>query len=168
MDDPNDDALSDKHGCPTYMSPEILVTSNGHYSGKAADCWSLGVILYTMLMGRYPFHDVDTSVLFSKIKRGNFVIPDTISIHARCLIRSLLRREPSERLTAEELLSHKWFELMTQKSHSHKPYLTLNSAQNRYDSLIAFEECKISDQIVPDLSSSDDNNASFSNEAVVS
>lgn len=104
-----DDALSDKHGCPAYVSPEILNTT-GTYSGKAADVWSLGVMLYTLLVGRYPFHDSDPSALFSKIRRGQFCIPDHISPKARCLIRSLLRREPSERLTAPEILLHPWFE----------------------------------------------------------
>lgn len=104
-----DDALSDKHGCPAYVSPEILNTT-GTYSGKAADVWSLGVMLYTLLVGRYPFHDSDPSALFSKIRRGQFCIPDHISPKARCLIRSLLRREPSERLTAPEILLHPWFQ----------------------------------------------------------
>nr|XP_015097913.1 tribbles homolog 1 [Vicugna pacos] len=104
-----DDALSDKHGCPAYVSPEILNTT-GTYSGKAADVWSLGVMLYTLLVGRYPFHDSDPSALFTKIRRGQFCIPDHISPKARCLIRSLLRREPSERLTAPEILLHPWFE----------------------------------------------------------
>uniref|UniRef100_A0A286XHK9 Tribbles homolog 1 n=2 Tax=Cavia porcellus TaxID=10141 RepID=A0A286XHK9_CAVPO len=103
-----DDALSDKHGCPAYVSPEILNTT-GTYSGKAADVWSLGVMLYTLLVGRYPFHDSDPSALFSKIRRGQFCIPDHISPKARCLIRNLLRREPSERLTAPEILLHPWF-----------------------------------------------------------
>ncbi|XP_070337691.1 tribbles homolog 1 isoform X2 [Equus asinus] len=104
-----DDALSDKHGCPAYVSPEILNTT-GTYSGKAADVWSLGVMLYTLLVGRYPFHDSDPSALFSKIRRGQFCIPDHISPKARCLIRSLLRREPSERLAAPDILLHPWFE----------------------------------------------------------
>ena len=49
-----DDLLSDKHGCPAYVSPEILRT-NSQYSGRAADMWGLGVMLYTMLVGRYVF-----------------------------------------------------------------------------------------------------------------
>ncbi|XP_011225174.1 tribbles homolog 1 isoform X2 [Ailuropoda melanoleuca] len=111
-----DDALSDKHGCPAYVSPEILNTT-GTYSGKAADVWSLGVMLYTLLVGRYPFHDSDPSALFSKIRRGQFCIPDHISPKARCLIRSLLRREPSERLTAPEILLHPWFESVLQPGY---------------------------------------------------
>ncbi|KAK1795565.1 hypothetical protein P4O66_001059 [Electrophorus voltai] len=104
----NDDSLSDKHGCPAYVSPEIL-NASGSYSGKAADVWSLGVMLYTILVGRYPFHDVEPGSLFSKIRRGQFSIPETLTPKARCLIRSVLRREPAERLTSREILEHPWF-----------------------------------------------------------
>lgn len=51
LDNPEDDMLHDKRGCPAYVSPEIL-RSHAPYSGKAADMWSLGVILFTMLVGR--------------------------------------------------------------------------------------------------------------------
>lgn len=104
----SDDSLSDKHGCPAYVSPEIL-NASGSYSGKAADVWSLGVMLYTILVGRYPFHDVEPGSLFSKIRRGHFSIPETLTPKARCLIRSILRREPAERLTSREILEHPWF-----------------------------------------------------------
>ncbi|CAN8026689.1 unnamed protein product [Ixodes persulcatus] len=110
LEDPSSDALSDKHGCPAYVSPEILTTSaGGRYSGRAADCWSLGVLLYTLLVGRYPFHDSDPGALFAKIRRGVFSVPESLGPRARCLVRSLLRKDPSERLTAEEVLGHPWF-----------------------------------------------------------
>lgn len=51
LDDPEEDLLQDKRGCPAYVSPEIL-RAHTTYSGRAADMWSLGVILYTMLVGR--------------------------------------------------------------------------------------------------------------------
>ncbi|KAG7458127.1 hypothetical protein MATL_G00234860 [Megalops atlanticus] len=104
-----DDSMSDKHGCPAYVSPEILISS-GSYSGKQADAWSLGVILYTLLVGRYPFHDSDPGALFSKIRRGQYCLPEGLSPQAKCLLRSLLRKEPSERLTAAEVLIHPWFQ----------------------------------------------------------
>ena len=55
LDNADDDWLSDKHGCPAYVSPEIL-KCNTRYSGRMADMWGLGVMLYTMLVGRYEVY----------------------------------------------------------------------------------------------------------------
>ena len=139
----DDDSLCDKHGCPAYVSPEILNTSSS-YSGKCADIWSLGVILYTMLVGRYPFHDKDPSVLFGKIRCGKFNIPDSVSPQAKCLIRSLMRVDPTERLTADEVLEHPWF-------------------HNFHDKIAPTRSGKIQDdQLVPDMSIADDEDSFFS------
>lgn len=102
-----DDSLWDKHACPAYVGPEIL-SSRPSYSGKAADVWSLGVALFTMLAGRYPFQDSEPALLFGKIRRGTFALPEGLSAPARCLIRCLLRKEPSERLVALGILLHPW------------------------------------------------------------
>ncbi|XP_023656504.1 tribbles homolog 2 [Paramormyrops kingsleyae] len=134
-----DDSLSDKHGCPAYVSPEILNTT-GSYSGKAADVWSLGVMLYTILVGRYPFHDVEPSSLFSKIRRGQFSIPESLTPKARCLIRSILRREPAERLTSREILDHPWF------SSSIRSTVLGQGKQDK----------ETSDQVVPDVNMEED------------
>ncbi|XP_071482218.1 tribbles homolog 2-like [Diadema antillarum] len=133
LESPDNDSLSDKHGCPAYVSPEILLT-NGSYSGKAADVWSLGVILYTMLVGRYPFHDSDPAALFTKIRLGQYQLPDSMSTQAKSVIHSLMRVDPSERLTAEEILQHPWFR---NASLPHR-------SSRRADS-------KIPDQLVPDF-----------------
>lgn len=102
-----DDSLEDKHGCPAYVGPEIL-SSKSSYSGKAADVWSLGVALYTLLVGCYPFQDTKPASLFGKIRRGRFAVPEDLSPRARCLIRCLLRKDPVERLTARGILLHPW------------------------------------------------------------
>jgi len=107
LEDYADDLLSDKHGCPAYVSPEIL-RSNTQYSGRSADMWGLGVMLYTMLVGRYPFHGAEHSGLFAKIRRGQFTLPDNLSSRAKCLIKCLLRKDPSERITTEDVLVHPW------------------------------------------------------------
>jgi len=105
----DDDLLHDKRGCPAYVSPEIL-RANAKYSGRAADMWSLGVILYTILVGRYPFNDTEHALLFGKISRGQFYTPEWLTPRARCLVRSLLRLEPTERLTAADVLMHPWLQ----------------------------------------------------------
>ncbi|TGZ49058.1 Tribbles-like protein [Temnothorax longispinosus] len=103
----DDDKLTDRRGCPAYVAPEVL-RSGRAYSGKAADIWSLGVLLYTMLVGRYPFNDAEHASLFAKISRGLFAVPEGLSPRAKCLIRSLLRKEPSERPYAEDVPLHPW------------------------------------------------------------
>ena len=40
-------------GTPEYLAPEVI--ANETYDGTAADCWSLGVLLYIMLCGKKPF-----------------------------------------------------------------------------------------------------------------
>ncbi|XP_032151239.1 tribbles homolog 3 isoform X1 [Sapajus apella] len=102
-----DDSLWDKNACPAYVGPEIL-SSRASYSGKAADVWSLGVALFTMLAGHYPFQDSEPVLLFGKIRRGAYALPAGLSAPARCLVRCLLRREPAERLTATSILLHPW------------------------------------------------------------
>ena len=40
-------------GTPSYMAPEIV--KKVEYFGKPADCWSLGILLYVILYGKFPF-----------------------------------------------------------------------------------------------------------------
>lgn len=140
LEDPNNDSMSDTHGCPAYVSPEIL-SGSAPYSGKMADMWSLGVMLYTMLVGRYPFHDPDPATLFSKIRRGQCCLPEGLSPKAKCLLQSLLRKEPWERLTAAELLAHPWF---------HQPPSSQEAA-------LGEQEVNSAEQMVPSFDVEEDN-----------
>ncbi|TRY84328.1 hypothetical protein DNTS_025437 [Danionella cerebrum] len=133
----DDDLMFDTHGCPAYVSPEIL-NGSGSYSGKQADAWSLGIMLYTMLVGRYPFHDLDPATLFSKIRRGTYSLPEGLTLRARCLLRSLLRKDPCERMSAAEVLIHPWFH------------------ENMYDTGNPQQEVNFGEQTVPQINMEQD------------
>ena len=102
------DVLMDRHGCPAYICPEML--QPGSYSGQAADLWSLGIILYTLLVGHYPFFDIVPQHLFSKIRSGYYPMPENVSRLGRSVISSLLAYDPARRVPAELILHHPWFE----------------------------------------------------------
>lgn len=127
--------LADRHGCPAYVCPEML--QPGSYSGRAADLWSLGVILYTLLVGHYPFFDISTQNLFSKVRGGYYQVPDHVSELARSVIGSLLAYDPSSRVPAWAILTHPWFTLVTEESFT--PVLTHSVGHPHYK-----------DQTVPD------------------
>ncbi|KAM3727346.1 Uncharacterized protein ACO02O_04014 [Dirofilaria immitis] len=104
-EDIKDDRLRDRHSCPAYVAPEILKDSP-EYAGRPADIWALGVLFYVLLFGSYPFNDVTPQRLFYRILKAKFSIPPQIPVSqtARALIFGMLRKEPSERPTAEQLL----------------------------------------------------------------
>ena len=58
---------SEVYGTPDYIAPEVIL---GHGYGQAVDWWSMGVILYEMLIGRTPFCGSNVQELFDKITDG--------------------------------------------------------------------------------------------------
>lgn len=108
-DDPTDDRMVDKYCTPAFAAPEV-VNRAPNFSGKACDVWSLGILLYLLLLGRYPFYDETPAGVFSKIRVAKVVLPPDVhlSAGARALIFGLLRRDPDERPTTAELRFIPW------------------------------------------------------------
>lgn len=94
-------------GTPSYMAPEIVMRKP--YNGKAADVWALGVILYKMLTGLFPFRAYTEKDLFSKIKSGNFNRDKVVSDSGLEILDQILKVNPEERMTARDILENKWF-----------------------------------------------------------
>lgn len=84
-------------GSPHYASPEIV--SGSEYQGSAIDVWSCGVILYALLVGKFPFDDRDVRVLLSKIKEGHYEIPSFVDPQAKDLLERMLVVDAAARIT---------------------------------------------------------------------
>ncbi|CAL8141939.1 unnamed protein product [Orchesella dallaii] len=100
----DNDLLKDQRGSPAYISPDVIIGKP--YLGKPSDMWALGVVLYTMLYGQFPFYDQSPTELFRKIKTGEFQTPVDINVSKKTveLIQSLLVLDPKKRLTASQVL----------------------------------------------------------------
>lgn len=63
------------------MAPEIV--SKIEYAGPPVDVWALGVLLYALLCGRFPFKGTNDKELYSNICKKELPLPDHISRPAR-------------------------------------------------------------------------------------
>ncbi|KAF5404218.1 Serine/threonine-protein kinase PLK [Paragonimus heterotremus] len=93
-------------GTPNYIAPEVL-NKGGH--SFEVDCWSLGCILYTLLVGSPPFETNKLEETYARIKQNEYKIPYRISAPASKLIRALLHAEPSMRPSMFTMLDDEFF-----------------------------------------------------------
>ena len=123
-----DELIHDQCGTPMYMAPEIILNSKkGGYKGFPVDIWSAGIALYIMLSGTLPFsyknnkdkneNEINNSISLSNnnhyelqysiINKSPKKIKK-ISAEARDLLHGLLNKDPTKRLTIDEILNHPW------------------------------------------------------------
>jgi len=99
-------ALS-RAGTPQYWAPEVALAPSTTGYGLSADLWSLGVILYVMLEGNFPFRGKDMA---KRILRGDvqFKAQSRTSPAARDLIMRLIEVDSSKRISLSSCLEHAW------------------------------------------------------------
>lgn len=93
-------------GTPNYLAPEVL-HRQGH--GPESDVWSLGCVMYTLLCGNPPFETSDLKETYRCIKQVEYTLPASLSTSAKQLLLGILRRNPQERLSLDEILEHSFF-----------------------------------------------------------
>ncbi|CAD8197470.1 unnamed protein product [Paramecium pentaurelia] len=86
--------------------PEIILKMD---YGKPADIWSLGLLLYVMFHGKFPFQGKQQKELFSKIKTGIYQF-NGITQQAQKLINNMLRVRSYERCNIKEIIKDQWFQ----------------------------------------------------------
>ena len=96
-------------GTPNYIAPEILDGKTGH--SYEVDIWSLGVIIYTLIIGKPPFETRDVKTTYKRIKMNAYTFPETaiISEAAKSLISQILVTDPAKRPTLDQILTHDFF-----------------------------------------------------------
>ena len=108
-------------GTPEYLSPEMAKKS-GH--NEMVDIWALGVLLFEFLAGYAPFSGSCPKELYTNIKKLKINWPIDFPPLAKNLVSKILKLNPSERLSIEEILDHPWFTQNQPLRHVLTDYLT--------------------------------------------
>lgn len=97
-------------GTPEYFAPEIV---SGQKYGKPVDWWTLGCIIFEMIVGIPPFYKDNRQELFEGIKAENPKLPKHVTPECRKIISDLLTKDPAKRLGTngdlEAVQAHPWF-----------------------------------------------------------
>ena len=116
-------------GTPEYLAPE-MINKSGH--DENIDIWSLGVMLFEMLTGKTPFNfKGDRNQLYNSIKTLKIVWTDDFPPLAKDLISKILRLQPKDRLSLDQIIEHQWFKeiplirpILTEYNYSKEEKLT--------------------------------------------
>lgn len=90
------------------MAPEVLHRRSYNYK---VDLWGIGVLLYSMLTGSYPFYAENSQDLLMKVETGIFRIKGDIHLTTVCLdfINRCLRYDPNRRIDWDKLVQHPFY-----------------------------------------------------------
>jgi serine/threonine protein kinase len=96
-------------GSPFYAAPECLNMQK--YDGMLSDVWSLGVILFELVSGQFPWSTSNTPQMIKQIMSASYEIPDGVSACCHDLIKSMIKLRPACRIKSLEILNHPWLNL---------------------------------------------------------
>ncbi|CAG9332435.1 unnamed protein product [Blepharisma stoltei] len=100
-----------------FIAPEVF----DRVCGTSADLWSLGIVMYVLLVGKPPYRIDSESEVLVQIKNRELDFNDEeyqrISPLAKDLLSKLLDTDYNKRITAREALKHPWFVTVNQKSN---------------------------------------------------
>ena len=140
----DDGKITFRFGTPYYIAPEVLLES---YNEKC-DVWSIGVILYLLLVGKAPFDGKDDDIICQKIisEEINYKssLLKSLSPEAIDFLKKLLEKNPDKRISSSQALNHPWLK-------KYAPHTKVNKAfcKKVYKNLSNFkEESQLSTAVV--------------------
>jgi len=101
-------------GTPNYLAPELLEKGKGH--NEKVDLWAIGIISYTLAVGKAPFHAASKEEVYKKLKAGEYSWPELssitndISADLRDLVSALLVPEEL-RPCPDKIVAHPFFKM---------------------------------------------------------
>ncbi|KAL4432623.1 hypothetical protein ABPG74_004916 [Tetrahymena malaccensis] len=131
-------------GTLDFQSPEMFESAG--YT-EAVDIWAIGVIAYYLLTGRLPFDQeyISDKIEFIRNAQYNLDYIKDLDDISKDFIRRMLKKDPAERLTASEALSHPWF-LVCSNNNDVRNRNELNLNMNKSTVLNLFHSPQDSDK----------------------
>jgi serine/threonine protein kinase len=101
-----DHLFEEYSGSPPYASPELM--EGVPHDGTAPDIWALGVTLYILLTGSYPFYNRTFRELQEAVTNVRYDLSLVKDEEARDLIKSILIYDFKKRPTVRQIKEHRW------------------------------------------------------------
>ena len=92
-------------GSPAYVAPEVIVREP---YGKAADVWSIGICLFSLVTGYLPFYGDSIVQIMHKIVTEDIIIPTALPTDLQDLLKGMLQKDPCQRISIKDVLNHPW------------------------------------------------------------
>ncbi|CDH48839.1 predicted protein [Lichtheimia corymbifera JMRC:FSU:9682] len=118
------------HGNSQYIPPEVAI--QGIYHPQLAQVWIMGVWLYRMLVGKYPYAAPNDRKLFTKMGHGDFTIPCHLSEDAKDLLRRMLAPHPGRRASLDLVMFHPWLKSCSSHDTSRRQSMESISSYRRH------------------------------------
>jgi serine/threonine protein kinase len=157
------------------MAPEII-TGNSIDASFSVDVWSLGCILYELLVGERLFTGKREEIV-RKVLKHEFSFPTWLSLESAHLLDEMLKTKMTERISVEDILNHPWMlgekmpEVITTANNeieknnfftqANQVTNNLTRRSSSLDNFFKSKNCHFEDQIIKKIKENSENNVIF-------